>query len=417
MTSELLALFLVIALFLLWQLDFIATLLTLKNLQPELPGEFRDVWDEEKYAKSQAYERAGARMGIISSIFSLTVLLAFWFAGGFGFFDSWARGFEQGPILTGLIFLVSLFVLNFLVSLPFDIYHTFVHEEKFGFNQTTPATFVGDQLKSLLLAAILGIPFLALILWLFIAIPQAWIYAWIATTALSLLMTYLAPSLILPLFNQFTPMEDGELKTAIHAMAEKCNFPLTGLFVIDGSKRSTKANAYFTGFGKTKKIALYDTLIADQSTEELVAVLAHEIGHFKKKHIIQRMGLSVIQTALIFFLLGLVTSPDSAFAQTLATTFQVNQVSVHVGLVIFFILFKPASRLISMGMSLLSRKHEFEADHYAATVQETPRHLISALKKLSAGNLSNLTPHAMEVFLHHSHPPVLQRIEALKAGQ
>lgn len=416
MTPNLLALLLVISLFLLWKLDFVATLLTLKNLKPELPLEFRDVWDEEKYAKSQDYERAGAKMGIISSIISLTVLLAFWFAGGFEWFDDWARGFGQGPIVTGLIYIGVLFILNFLVSLPFDIYHTFVHEEKFGFNQTTPATFIGDQVKSLLLAAILGIPFLALILWLFVAVPHAWIYAWIATTALSLLMSYLAPSLILPLFNKFTPMEDGELKTAIHAMAEKCDFPLTGLFVIDGSKRSTKANAYFTGFGKTKKIALYDTLIADQSTEELVGVLAHEIGHFKKKHIIQRMGLSILQTAFIFFLLGIVTTPNSGFAETLAAAFQVDQVSVHVGLVIFLILFKPVSRLIAIGMSMLSRKHEFEADHYAATVQETPNHLVSALKKLSAGNLSNLTPHPMEVFLHHSHPPVLQRIETLKAG-
>ena len=211
-------------------------------------------------------------------------------------------------------------------------------------------------------------------------------------------------------------MEDGELKSAIEAMAIKCDFPLTGLYIIDGSKRSSKANAFFTGFGKNKKIALYDTLVENQSTDELVGVLAHEIGHFKCKHIIQRMVLSVVQSALIFFLLGLVISPDSSFAQTLFTAFRVEQVSVHVGFLIFFILFKPASRLISIGMSMLSRKHEFEADHYAATAQETPVHLSSALKKLSSDNLSNLTPHALEVFLHHSHPPVLQRLQALNKG-
>ncbi len=413
MTATTLAMLIVIALFLLWKLDFVATLLTLKNLRPELPTEFADVWDQEKYAKSQAYERDGAKFGIISSIVSLAILLAFWFAGGFGWLDSWVRSFGFGEIVTGLFYMGSLFLASTLLSLPFDIYHTFVHEEKYGFNKTTPATFAGDQIKSLILGALLGIPLIALILWLFQTVPNAWIYAWAAVTVLSLLLTFLAPSLILPLFNKFTPMEDGELKSAIEAMAKKCDFPLVGLFVIDGSKRSTKSNAFFTGFGKLKKIALYDTLIESQSTEELVGVLAHEIGHFKKKHIIQRIVLSVVQTALIFFLLGLVTSPDSAFAQILFEAFRVEQISIYVGLVIFFILFKPFSRLISIGLSMLSRKHEFEADDYAKTVQGTPEHLSMALKKLSRNNLSNLTPHPLEVFLHHSHPPVLQRLAAL----
>lgn len=423
MTATTLALLIVIALFLLWKLDFVATILTLKSLKPELPEEFTGVWDSEKYAKSQAYERAGAKLGIISSVISLTILLLFWFSGGFQFFDQWARSLVENPehplrsqILVGLLFSGTLFLLNTLLSIPLDVYHTFVHEEKFGFNKTTPATFISDQLKGLLLAAILGLPFLALLLWIFNTVPNAWLYAWLATTALSLLMSYLAPTYIMPLFNKFTPMEDGELKSAIEAMATKCDFPLTGLYIIDGSKRSSKANAFFTGFGKNKKIALYDTLVENQSTDELVGVLAHEIGHFKCKHIIQRMVLSVVQSALIFFLLGLVISPDSSFAQTLFTAFRVEQVSVHVGFLIFFILFKPASRLISIGMSMLSRKHEFEADHYAATAQETPVHLSSALKKLSSDNLSNLTPHPLEVFLHHSHPPVLQRLQALNKG-
>lgn len=414
MTPTTLALLIVIALFLLWKLDFIATLLTLRNLQPALPKEFADVWDEEKYAKSLAYERAGSQFSIVSSITSLMALLAFWFAGGFGAIDEWVRSFELGNISTGVLYLGVVFIASTLLSLPFDVYHTFVLEEKFGFNKTTPGTFVSDQIKGLVLAALLGIPLIALILWLFNSVPNAWVYAWLATTAFSLLIQFLAPTFILPLFNKFTPMEDGELKLAIEAMAAKCDFPLAGLFVIDGSKRSTKSNAYFTGFGKTKKIALYDTLIESQSTDELVGVLAHEIGHFKKKHIIQRIVLSVIQMALVFFLLGVVTSPDSSFARTLFEAFKVEQISVYVGLVIFFILFKPVSRLISIGMSLLSRKHEFEADHYAATVQGTPIHLAMALKKLSRNNLSNLTPHPLEVFLHHSHPPVLQRIEALE---
>ena len=424
MTATTLAILIVIALFLIWKLDFIATILTLKNLKPELPKEFEGVWDEEKYAKSQAYERAGSKLSIVSSIISLCILLAFWFAGGFNVLDQWARSIAgdsahplRSEILVGLLFIGAIFLLNTLVSLPLDIYHTFVHEEKFGFNKTTPATFISDQVKGLALAAILGTPFLALLLWLFNTVENAWIYAWLATTALSLLLTYLAPTYIMPLFNKFTPMEEGELKTAIEAMAAKCDFPLTELYIIDGSKRSSKANAFFTGFGKNKKIALYDTLVANQTTEELVGVLAHEIGHFKRKHIIQRMVLSVVQSALIFFLLGLVTSPDSPFARTLFTAFKVDQISIHVGFVIFFILFKPVSRLISIGMSMLSRKHEFEADDYAAKAQETPAHLSSALKKLSGDNLSNLTPHPLEVFLHHSHPPVLQRLQAMNSGR
>ena len=414
MSPTTLALLIVIVLFLLWKLDFVATLLTLKHLKPELPKEFADVWDQEKYAKSQAYERDGSKFSIISSIVSLTVLLVFWFAGGFGWLDEWVRSFGYGEIVTGLFYLGFLFLASTLLSLPFDIHHTFVHEEKFGFNKTTPATFATDQIKNLVLSAVLGLPLVALILWIFASVPHAWFYAWLAVTALSLLLTFLAPSLILPLFNKFTPMEDGELKTAIEKMAKKCDFPLAGLFVIDGSKRSSKSNAYFTGFGKLKKIALYDTLIESQSTDELVGVLAHEIGHFKEKHIIQRILLGIAQTALIFFLLGLVTSPDSSFARTLFSAFEVEQISLHVGLVIFFILFKPVSRLISIGMSILSRKHEFEADNYAKNVQETPQHLAMALKKLSRNNLSNLTPHPLEVFLHHSHPPVLQRIQALQ---
>ncbi|MDP0492173.1 MAG: M48 family metallopeptidase [Verrucomicrobiota bacterium JB023] len=416
MTPTILTALIVIALYLLWKLDFVATLLTLKNLKPGLPEEFADVWDEEKYAKAQAYERAGAKFSIVSSVVSLSLLLAFWFAGGFGWLDDWARSFGGNYLVTGLIFIGGLFLLNLLVQLPFDIYHTFVLEEKFGFNKTTPATFISDQIKGLVLAALLGIPFLALILWLFHSVPHAWVYAWVVTTVLSLLLTFLAPALILPLFNKFTPMEDGELKTEIYKMAEKCDFPLTEISIMDGSKRSAKANAFFTGFGKTKKIALYDTLVEKQTTPELVGVLAHEIGHFKKKHIVQRIVLSIVQTAIIFFLLGLVTNPNSDFARTLFTAFKVDEISLHVGLVIFFILFKPVSRLISIGMSLLSRKHEFEADHYAAMVQETPTHLMSALKKLSAENLSNLTPHPLEVFLHHSHPPVLERLKALKAS-
>ncbi|MDB0055889.1 M48 family metallopeptidase [Akkermansiaceae bacterium] len=415
MTPEfnLLAVSLLVALFVFWKLDFIATLLTLKNLEPKLPEEFRGVWDDAKYAKAQDYERAQAKFGIISSISSLTLFLVFWFVGGFGWLDGLMRELGYGPIVTGLLFIGGMYLGSMLISLPFDIYSTFVLEEKFGFNKTTPATFVTDQIKGLVITALIGAPLMALILWIFLSVANAWIFAWLAVTVISLALTYLAPSLILPLFNKFTPLEDGELNEAIQAMAKKCDFPLTEISVMDGSKRSAKANAFFTGFGKRKKIALFDTLVEKQTTDELVAVLAHEIGHFKKKHIVQRLVLSVIQTAVIFFLLGLATNQDSVFGQQLYSAFGVEH-SYAVGLVLFMIMFKPVSRIISIFMNMLSRKHEFEADTYASEAQGTPNNLVSALKKLSAENLSNLTPHPLEVFLDHSHPPVLTRIEALK---
>jgi len=410
---NLLAISLLVALLLLWKLDFVATLLGIKHLSPEIPDEFKDVWDDEKYAKSQKYEVAQAKFGIISGIFSLFTLLVFWFAGGFGWVDGLVRDLGNGPIVTGLLFMGILYLGSWLLSLPFDLYHTFVLEERFGFNKTTAGTYIGDQIKSHLMTVILGGPILALILWIFQSVDHAWLWAWLAFTVISLALTYLAPTYILPLFNKFSPLEDEELNNSINTMAKKCEFPLTEISVMDGSKRSSKSNAFFTGFGKRKKIALFDTLIESQSTQELVAVLAHEIGHFKCKHIIQRLVLSMVQTAVIFFLLGLATNSEGVFGKQLFTAFGVAP-SFYLGLVLFMIVFKPISRLLSVGMNILSRKHEFEADAYAAKVQETPDHLITALKKLSANNLSNLTPHPLEVFLDHSHPPVLVRIEALK---
>ncbi len=409
------AIFIVIALFCLWNLDLIASLLNLKALSPQLPEEFKGVYDDEKYAKSQEYTRVSERYGIITATYSLTLLLVFWFLGGFGFLDDWLRSFGWNSTLTGILFIGILFLGNTLLSLPFQIYDTFIIEERFGFNKTTPKTFVIDQIKGLLLAAILGIPLLAMVLWIFGAVDHAWLWAWLAFTAFQLLMTYLAPTYILPLFNKFEPMQDGELKSRIQEMSEKCDFPLTEIYVMDGSKRSTKSNAFFTGFGKRKKIALFDTLIENHEVDELLGILAHEVGHFKKKHIIQRMVFSFIQTAAVFFILGLVTDQSSSFARELFDAFGVNQISTYAGLVFFMLLFSPVSKILSVFGNISSRKHEFEADAYAAEIQGTPNHLITALKKLSADNLSNLTPHALPVFLDYSHPPMLVRLKALKA--
>ena len=409
------AFFIVFALFALWNLDFISSMLNLKALDPELPEEFKGVYDEEKYAKSQEYTRVSARYGVITSIYSLAVLLIFWYAGGFGWLDTTMRGMGWSETVTGLAYIGVLIFGSSLLNIPFDVYDTFVIEEKFGFNKTTPKTFVMDKIKGIVLGIALGAPLLAMVLWIFDSVPNAWLWAWVAFTAFQLLMMYLAPTFILPLFNKFEPMEDGELKSRIQDMAKKCDFPLTEIHVMDGSKRSTKSNAFFTGFGKRKKIALFDTLIANHGTDELLGVLAHEIGHFKKKHIIQRLAFSIAQTAVIFFLLGLVTDPGGAFARELFDAFGVETISTYAGLVFFMLLFSPVSRVLGVLGNMNSRKHEFEADAYAAEAQGTPEHLIKGLKKLAADNLANLTPHPFPVFLDYSHPPMLVRIKALRS--
>lgn len=276
------ALFILLALFTLWMLDFIASLLNLTALSPQLPDEFKGVYDDEKYAKSQEYTKVSERYGIVTSIYSLMVLLAFWFAGGFGWLDQEVRAFGWGETATGLAFIGILFLGNTLINLPFQIYDTFVIEEKFGFNKTTPKTFAVDQVKGLILAAVLGAPLLALVFWIFTSVDNAWLWAWLAFTGFQLLMMYLAPSFILPLFNKFEPMKEGELKSRIQKMAQHCEFPLTEIHVMDGSKRSTKSNAFFTGFGKRKKIALFDTLIDNHGTDELLGCSHMKLAILRK---------------------------------------------------------------------------------------------------------------------------------------
>lgn len=409
-----LALFIIISLFALWKLDFIATLLNLKALDPTLPAEFKDVFDADKYAKSQNYTRVTERFGIIESIFSLMLMLGFWLTGGFGWIDNYVRGLGHGEIVTGLLFMGILFSAQVIIMIPFQLYDTFVIEEKFGFNKTTLKTFIVDQIKGLILMAVIGGPILALILWIFDSIPMAWLWAWAAFTIIQLLLTYIAPSVFLPLFNKFEPMPEGELKDAINKMAKKCDFPLTELFIMDGSKRSTKSNAFFTGFGKNKKIALFDTLVESHTTEGLVGILAHEIGHFKCKHIIKRMITGILQSLVVFYLIGLLTDKDGVVARSLFDAFLMDEISVYAGLVFFGLLFAPVKKLLSIYSNYGSRKDEFEADAYAANAQGTPEHLMQSLKKLSADNLVNLTPHPLPVFLDYSHPPMLERLEALK---
>jgi STE24 endopeptidase len=391
-------------------LGLVASLLNLKSLKSALPEEFSDVYDRGKYRKSQEYTRVHTRFGLVSSSFSLAIVLVFWFSGGFNLLDQFLRGYGWNEIWTGLAYIGILIVARSILSLPFSIYSTFVIEEKFGFNRTTPGVFIADMLKSLALTLLIGGPLLAGILAIFIHGGElAWLWCWIAVTLFTLLMQFVAPTWIMPLFNKFTPMEEGELRDRILEYTRSVDFPVKNLFVMDGSKRSAKSNAFFTGFGRNKRIALFDTLISNHTTAELVAVLAHEIGHYKKKHILKGMLIRIAHTGVIFYLLSIFLTSEGLFA-----AFYMQEMSVHAGLIFFGLLFAPVDLVLSIFGQILSRRHEYEADRYAAETTGKPGAMISALKKLSADNLSNLTPHPFHVFLNYSHPPVLQRIRAIR---
>ncbi len=405
----------VVALFLLWKLEFAATLLNLRAYPEKVPDELAEVTSAENLERGREYLGVNARFGTAQSVVSLMVLLSFWFAGGFGWLDSLSRTLVSGEVAAGLIFLSAIFIGQSLISLPFSIYDTFVIENRFGFNRSTPATFIMDRIKGLVLAALIGLPLAAAVLWIFGNVGHAWLWAWALVTVFQLLLTWLAPSLIMPLFNKFTPMPDGELKQEIEALGMRCDFPLDGVFIMDGSKRSTKANAFFTGLGKRKKIALFDTLVEKSSIPELIGVLAHEIGHFRRGHIKQRLAAGIVQTAAVFFLLGLATDPDGRFARLLFDAFGVENISPHVGLVLFFILLEPASRALGVLFNAWSRRHEFEADAYAAEMTGDATPLASALKKMTSDHLAHPSPAPLRVWLDYSHPPLVERLRALAA--
>ncbi len=391
-------------------LEIVADLLNLKALDPNLPSEFDGVYDSEKYTRSQEYTKTRTRFGFITGTFNLLVLLIFWQLGGFNYLDQLVRNWQFGVVVNGLLFSGILILGKTILSLPFSIYSTFVIEEKFDFNRTTPVTFVTDLLKGLLLTVVLGGPLLAAVLWFFETTGNlAWLWCWGAVTVFTLIVQFIAPTWIMPLFNKFTPLEDGELRDAIFGFADSVGFSLQNVFVMDGSKRSSKSNAFFTGFGKNKRIALFDTLIEKHTVPELVGVLAHEIGHYKKKHILQGMAISIIHTGVMLYLLSIFVSHPGLFA-----AFQMEHSSVYAGMIFFSLLFTPIEMVLSPLMNILSRYNEFEADRFAGKNIGEPERMIDALKKLSVHNLANLTPHPFYVLLHYSHPPLLQRIAALR---
>ncbi len=390
--------------------NFIADALNVKHLKPSLPEEFKDHFDDRTYLKSQNYLKTNTRFGLIVSTCNLIVLLAFWFSGGFQVADGFVRSFEKGPVISGLIFTAILLGLKLILSLPFSIYSTFVIEEKFGFNKTTPQLFATDLVKSILLSVLFGGVLLSVIIFLLESGgPQAWMMCWAAGAVFLIAVQYIVPTWIMPLFNKFTPLEEGPLKQAILAYADSIDFSLSNVFVMDGSKRSSRSNAFFTGFGKNKRIVLFDTLIEEQTIDELVSVLAHEMGHFKKHHILKRMAWGIVQMGVIFYLMSLCISHVPLFQ-----AFKIEIPSVYAGLIFFSMLYAPVDLFTSIIMQVSSRKDEYEADRFAVQTLKRSAPLIQALKKLSAHNLSNLTPHPFYVFLNYSHPPVLNRINTLR---
>jgi STE24 endopeptidase len=391
-------------------LDLTADLLNLKTLHIDLDDEFKSVYDTQTYSKSLSYTRDKTNFGIIQSSFNLVITLLFWLSGGFQYLDAFVRDYQLSVTLTGIIYIGIFTLLRSILSLPFQLYSTFIIESRYGFNRTTVKTFATDILKTLLLALLLGVPLLYGVLSIFqYAGAFAWLYCWMAVSLFILIVQFIAPAWIMPLFNKFTPLAEGELRTSIMEYTKSLSYPVKDIFVMDGSKRSSKSNAFFTGFGKNKRIALFDTLIEKQTIPELVSVLAHEIGHYKLKHILQGIIISVVHSGVMFFLLSFFLTDNKLFE-----AFYMQNISVYGGLLFFGLLFTPIELLLGILLQHISRRNEFSADRFAANTTNDSQSMIDALKKLSADNLSYLAPHPFYVFLHYSHPPVTQRIAALR---
>jgi len=391
-------------------IDKILGTLNAKHFNDALPPELQDVYEEDEYKKSQAYKATNHRFSNFTSAFSLILTLAFFYFDGFEYVDNIARSYSSNSIVIALIFFGIIMLASDIITTPFSYYKTFVIEEKFGFNKTTIKTFILDKIKGWLMLIIVGGAILSLILWFYEATgTQFWLYAWALVTVFSVFMNMFYSKLIVPLFNKQTPLEEGELRTKIAAYADTVGFKLNKIFVIDGSKRSTKANAYFSGFGSEKRVTLYDTLVKDLGDEEIVAVLAHEVGHYKRKHIIFNLFASILLTGLTLYILSLLISNP-----LLSNALGVEIPSFHIGLIAFGLLYSPISEITGLIMNYLSRKFEYQADNYAKeTYAGEP--LITSLKKLSKNSLSNLTPHPAYVFMHYSHPTLLERIKNLRS--
>tara|TARA_B100001175_G_scaffold317852_1_gene336939 strand:+ start:3550 stop:4785 length:1236 start_codon:yes stop_codon:yes gene_type:complete len=390
--------------------DSIVEWLNIRCVSTTIPAEFRGVYDDEKYAKSQRYLKETTRFGFIQQTVTLIVVVPFILLGGFNQLDVFVRSLELSSLFAGVVYILILLLGMMFMGIPFSYYSTFVIEESYGFNKSTKSIFWMDFLKSMLLSFLIGIPILMAILWFFESLgSMAWVVAWGFLIFVQLILVYIAPSFIMPLFNTFEPLEDGELKTKLEAYSLEHNFSFEGIYKMDGSKRSSKSNAYFTGFGKQRRIVLFDTLIEKHSADELLAILAHEMGHYKLRHIHKSLALSVVTSGLMLFLLSLFLNNV-----LLAEAFGMESVSIYSSLIFFGFLFQPIEAVIGVLSNYLSRKHEFEADAFAVRTTALPDAMIGGLKRLSVDNLSNLEPSYLKVWVDYTHPPVLQRINAIR---
>jgi STE24 endopeptidase len=392
----------------LFHLELIATFLNLAQFRHALPERLKAIFSEETVQKAAEYAAASSRVDLLRSAVSLAALIAFWWGGGFDWLQRWSNAWGWGELKTGVGVIGLLMFAQNVLALPFDAWDTFKVEAEFGFNRTTVGTFISDRVKGLVLTALLGGPLLALVLWFFQTQELAALYAWLTVAGFSIVMAWLAPRLLMPLFLKFKPLENGALREALLALAARLKFPVVDVSVVDGSRRSSKANAFLSGFGKNKRIALFDTLIEKHSPAELEAILAHEIGHHKCRHVPKQLVLGLLETGLLFFLLHAALQSPAFFA-----AFGVIGKPLGLGLVLFSILYSPASLLLGMVTSASSRKHEFEADAFAKSACGG-QPLIEGLKKLSVDHLSHPNPHPLTVWLHYSHPPVGQRLAALE---
>jgi len=393
-------------------LEQVLDYLNLKHQKSELPATLKGIYEEEEFKKSVEYNRVQTRFSFLTSTFSFVISFTLLATGLFGGIDEWLRLYFENPVWLALAFYGVLYLASDIINTPFQLYSTFVIEEKFGFNKTTGKTFIADKIKGYLLTILIGGGIITLLLWLILNLGvNFWWYFWIAISAFILFINMFYTSLIVPLFNKLTPLEQGDLKHAIETYCSSVKFPLDNIFIIDGSKRSTKANAFFSGIGKKKKIVLYDTLIKNHSQEELVAVLAHEVGHFKKKHIVSGFALSIAQVGIMLFIMSrMIFSPELSLA------LGAEQLGIHLNLLAFGILYSPITKVLGLIMNQISRKNEYEADSYATTSYNGDA-LSEALKKLSVNNLSNLNPHPWYVFFNYSHPPLLKRLNAIRLAK
>ena len=391
-------------------LSSIGSILDIRSITPEIPKDFQVAYDKEKYAKSQEYLKARTKFGLISSTFSLILIMIVIHTGIFGHLNDFVNAQTDHYLFRGLLFIAIIYFFQDIISIPFSIYSTFVIEQKFGFNKTTIGLFISDKFKGYAIFIVLGSIIIAPILFLFHSYPiYGWLIAWSLLTVFMIAIQPVFIHVISPMFNKFTPLDDGELRTAIEKYTKLINFPLARIDIMDGSKRSAHSNAYFSGFGKSRRIAIFDTLVDKHSTEEIVSVVAHEVGHYKLKHIIQGTVIGIIETGVMLFVFSKIMNDLDLFG-----IFGVVDLSVHAGLIFFSMLYAPVSMVTSIISSVISRKNEFSADKYSYETTNNKEALISMLIGLAANNLAHLTPHPFKVFLTYSHPPVLDRIEAIQ---